>query len=238
MSKRKRKEASAAAGSPAWMTTFSDLMTLLLTFFILLFSMSSISEEKFRSLSQSLASSFSGGEGILEGVIIPPENGVEPVNPDALDPALLEMYNKVTQFIEKHDLGDSVAITADENGIYVNLNNAILFGKESASITREGKKVLRSIADLLNEIGNNVVIEGHTDNIPNAYGQYPTNWELSTTRAVSVLRYLSEEEKVNPMRLSAVGYGEYRPLVPNDTAENRAKNRRVNIVVVYEPEDE
>ncbi|WP_373808016.1 OmpA/MotB family protein, partial [Jeotgalibaca porci] len=78
--------------------------------------------------------------------------------------------------------------------------------------------------------------EGHTDDIPNAYGQYPTNWELSVGRAVSVLRYLNENEHVDARRLSAVGYGENQPLAPNNSEENRARNRRVNIVVVYEPE--
>lgn len=232
---RRKKKAEQQNGSPAWMTTFSDLMTLLLTFFILLFSMSSISNEKFKAAAYSLSNSLvGGGNGILDGIIVPTEDKEKPVNPSDLDPELLEMYEKVTHFVKENGLEDKVNLSADDRGIYVNMDNAILFGVESASISKEGKKVLDSIAKLLNQMNNRIMIEGYTDSIPPVYGQYETNWELSTSRAVAVLRFLSEEKKVDPYRLSAVGYGAYRPLAPNDTPENRAKNRRVNIVVVYE----
>lgn len=237
MSRRKKKESNQGAGSPGWKTTFADLMSLLLTFFILLYSMSSMSNDKFQATAHSLSNVFTGGDGILDGIIVEPLENQEPVDTTSLDPELLEMYNRVTVFVEQNNLGDKVSISADSEGVYVNMNNAILFGKESASLSREGRKVLESVAQLLNSINNQIIVEGHTDNIPNAYGQYPTNWELSVSRAVSVLRYLSEEEKVDPRRLSAVGHGEYKPLVSNDTAENRTKNRRVNIVVVYEREE-
>lgn len=248
MSRRRKKSAgNSDGGGASWMTTFSDLMSLLLTFFILLFSMSNVSNEKFTQAAQSLSSSLiGGGEGIMDGVIVPFEDDntgtnetvvpAEELEAPGLDPALIEIYNRVINFVEKNDLEDKVTITADPKGVYVNVSNAILFGKESASISREGRSVLKSVGKLLNQLDNRVVIEGHTDDIPNAYGQYPTNWELSVGRAVSVLRYLNENEHVNTSRLSAVGFGEYQPLAPNNSEENRARNRRVNIVVVYEPE--
>ncbi|MBS7337605.1 MAG: OmpA family protein [Thermoguttaceae bacterium] len=247
MSRRKKTKGNSGSGGGSWMTTFSDLMSLLLTFFILLFSMSNVSNEKFTQAAQSLSSSLiGGGEGIMDGVIVPFEDDntgtnetvvpAEELEAPGLDPALIEIYNRVINFVEKNDLEDKVIITADPKGVYVNVSNAILFGKESASISREGRSVLKSVGKLLNQLDNRVVIEGHTDDIPNAYGQYPTNWELSVGRAVSVLRYLNENEHVDTRRLSAVGYGENQPLAPNNSEENRARNRRVNIVVVYEPE--
>ncbi|WP_373786285.1 OmpA family protein [Jeotgalibaca porci] len=247
MSRRKKTKGNSGSGGGSWMTTFSDLMSLLLTFFILLFSMSNVSNEKFTQAAQSLSSSLiGGGEGIMDGVIVPFEDDntgtnetvvpAEELEAPGLDPALIEIYNRVINFVEKNDLEDKVIITADSKGVYVNVSNAILFGKESASISREGRSVLKSVGKLLNQLDNRVVIEGHTDDIPNAYGQYPTNWELSVGRAVSVLRYLNENEHVDARRLSAVGYGENQPLAPNNSEENRARNRRVNIVVVYEPE--
>lgn len=248
MSRRRKKSAgNSDGGGASWMTTFSDLMSLLLTFFILLFSMSNVSNEKFTQAAQSLSSSLiGGGEGIMDGVIVPFEDDntgtnetvvpAEELEAPGLDPALIEIYNRVINFVEKNDLEDKVIITADPKGVYVNVSNAILFGKESASISREGRSVLKSVGKLLNQLDNRVVIEGHTDDIPNAYGQYPTNWELSVGRAVSVLRYLNENEHVDTRRLSAVGYGENQPLAPNNSEENRARNRRVNIVVIYEPE--
>lgn len=247
MSRRKKTKGNSGSGGGSWMTTFSDLMSLLLTFFLLLFSMSNVSNEKFTQAAQSLSSSLiGGGEGIMDGVIVPFEDDntgtnetvvpAEELEAPGLDPALIEIYNRVINFVEKNDLEDKVIITADSKGVYVNVSNAILFGKESASISREGRSVLKSVGKLLNQLDNRVVIEGHTDDIPNAYGQYPTNWELSVGRAVSVLRYLNENEHVDARRLSAVGYGENQPLAPNNSEENRARNRRVNIVVVYEPE--
>lgn len=244
---RRRKKTAGNGGGASWITTFSDLMSLLLTFFILLFSMSNVSDEKFTQAAQSLSSSLiGGGEGIMDGVIVPFEDDntgtnetvvpAEELEAPGLDPALIEIYNRVINFVEKNDLEDKVIITADSKGVYVNVSNAILFGKESASISREGRSVLKSVGKLLNQLDNRVVIEGHTDDIPNAYGQYPTNWELSVGRAVSVLRYLNENEHVDARRLSAVGYGENQPLAPNNSEENRARNRRVNIVVIYEPE--
>lgn len=244
---RRRKKTAGNGGGASWITTFSDLMSLLLTFFILLFSMSNVSNEKFTQAAQSLSSSLiGGGEGIMDGVIVPFEDDntgtnetvvpAEELEAPGLDPALIEIYNRVINFVEKNDLEDKVIITADSKGVYVNVSNAILFGKESASISREGRSVLKSVGKLLNQLDNRVVIEGHTDDIPNAYGQYPTNWELSVGRAVSVLRYLNENEHVDARRLSAVGYGENQPLAPNNSEENRARNRRVNIVVIYEPE--
>lgn len=244
---RRRKKTAGNGGGASWITTFSDLMSLLLTFFILLFSMSNVSDDKFNQAAYSLSNSLlGGGEGIMDGMIVPYEEETtgtnKPVTPAKelegaeLDPALIAIYNQVLNFVEKNELEDKVIITADQKGIYVNISNAILFGKESASISREGRSVLKSVGKLLNQLDNRVVIEGHTDDIPNAYGQYPTNWELSVGRAVSVLRYLNENEHVDTRRLSAVGYGENQPLAPNNSEENRARNRRVNIVVIYEPE--
>lgn len=244
---RRRKKTAENGGGASWITTFSDLMSLLLTFFILLFSMSNVSDDKFNQAAYSLSNSLlGGGEGIMDGMIVPYEEETtgtnKPVTPAKelegaeLDPALIAIYNQVLNFVEKNELEDKVIITADQKGIYVNVSNAILFGKESASISREGRSVLKSVGKLLNQLDNRVVIEGHTDDIPNAYGQYPTNWELSVGRAVSVLRYLNENEHVDTRRLSAVGYGENQPLAPNNSEENRARNRRVNIVVIYEPE--
>lgn len=237
MSRRKKKQQQQDE-SASWIVTFSDLMTLLLTFFILLFSMSSISNEKFQQAAYSLSTSLmGGGTGILDGVIVPPDTVRTEVNPKKLDPELMEMYERVKLFIEENSLEEQVSLSADTKGIYVNMDNAILFGVESSSISREGQKLLDSLAKMINQMDNRIIIEGYTDNIPTVYGQYETNWELSSSRAVAVLRYLNEEQNVDPYRLSAIGYGAYRPLVPNDTSENRSKNRRVNIVVVYEKEE-
>jgi len=126
----------------------------------------------------------------------------------------------------------------NKRGVFVEIKEAILFESGSAEIKESGLGVLKQLEGIINEFENNIVIEGHTDNIPMTREPYPSNWELSTARAVSVVRHLSEVENVNPNRLSATGYGEYRPIAPNDTSENRNINRRVNILIIMDEESE
>ncbi|HEX5351492.1 MAG TPA: OmpA family protein [Trichococcus sp.] len=268
---RRRKRSSESGGSPEWMTTFSDLMTLLLTFFILLYSMSSVSNDKFTQAADSLQNSFvgSGQKSILSGGQWVPEGKENATSGDsaslsemeasaieaakaetaqaelitsdgqtmiAVDPEVIKMYQEVKAFVEKNGLSEEISMSMDADGVYMNVKAAILFTPGSAVITESGTPALQKVAELIGNFENKVVIEGHTDNVPHHDPKFDSNWELSAGRAIAVLRYLTEQQNVDPARLSAVGYGEYKPLVPNDTAEQLAENRRVNIVLVYEPE--
>ncbi|WP_028273852.1 OmpA family protein [Atopococcus tabaci] len=246
MARRRKRQNSEASGGGTWMTTFSDLMSLLLTFFILLFSMSSVSGEKFQAASQSMQVAFSGANGssILDGgalvggdgtgsadsddSIVPADEGV----PDEVN----EMYEQTMDFIEDQELDSELAVSRNEKGVYLEIQESILFQSGEAEVTSSGTGTLDVVADLLASTNTSVVVEGHTDNVPINTQQYPSNWELSTNRAVSVVRYLTEEKGIDPARLSAKGHGEHNPIVSNNSSENRAKNRRVNIVLVYEEE--
>lgn len=271
MGKRRKRGNESGGGAPEWMTTFSDLMTLLLTFFILLYSMSSVSNVKFTQAADSLQNSFvgAGQKSILTGGQWIPEKNedadaddsaalsemeaaaveaakaetaqVEMVTSEeqmmiAVDPEVIKMYQEVIDFIEKNGLSEEISLSMDADGVYMNVKEAILFHPGSAVITESGTAALQKVAELISNFENKVVIEGHTDNVPHHDQKFESNWELSAGRAISVLRQLAEQQNIDPARLSAVGYGEYNPLVPNDTAEQRAVNRRVNIVLVYEPE--
>lgn len=274
MSKR-RKRSAESSGSPEWMTTFSDLMTLLLTFFILLYSFSSVSNDKFMKAAGSLQDSFvgAGQKSILDGGQWIPEDkenaGVNATAGDAaslseteaaaiqaakaeaaqaelvtsagqkmvaVDQEVIKMYQEVNAFIEKNGLSEEISMSMDADGVYMKVKEAILFAPGSAVVTESGRAALQKVAELIANFENKVVVEGHTDNIPHHDQKFESNWELSAGRAIAVLRQLAEQQKIDPARLSAVGYGEYNPLVPNDTAEQRAENRRVNIVLVYESE--
>ncbi len=115
----------------------------------------------------------------------------------------------------------------------INIDNSILFDSGKTEVKEGVKKSLSKIATALNNFPeNNIQIEGHTDDVPIHTPQFPSNWELSAARALAVLRFFTDKTDVDPRKLSAVGYGEYRPLVPNDTAENRRLNRRVDIVIL------
>ncbi|MER2010440.1 MAG: flagellar motor protein MotB [Psychrobacillus sp.] len=229
--RRKKKETKNNSSSGGgWMTTFSDLMSLLLTFFILLYSMSSVSAEKFEAAAKSMQSAFGGGESMIEGsTVVDIETSEE-----TIDPELVKMYNEVVAFLEMKEMTSQASVEYDQDGIYVNIQESILFGSGSAIIADSGKNTLNDLGELIQQFDNAVVIEGYTDNVPMNNNNFSSNWELSTGRALSVLRYLSEERNVDPTRLAAKGYGEYHPIVPNDSESNKAKNRRVNIVLVYD----
>jgi len=234
--KRRKKEDTSSSGGGGWITTFSDLMSLLLTFFILLYSMSSVSLEKFQEASQSIQSALNGGASVIEGSTvedIETEIETETIE-EIIDPELIEMYNEVVAFLETNEMTAQASVEYDKDGIYVNIQESILFGSGSAIIADSGKNTLNNLGELIEQFENDVVIEGYTDNVPMYNADFSSNWELSTGRALSVLRYLSEERNIIPTRLSAKGYGEYHPSVSNDSESNRAKNRRVNIVIVYE----
>lgn len=240
--KRKNKEESNL-GAPAWMTTFSDLMTLLLTFFILLYSMSTVDTVKFKDIAYSLQSILLG-EGkttIFENESYPDDIPIEDLKPaksneieaesDISDPIIM-LYDKVKGFIESEGLEAEVSVSASEKGVFVNIQDVILFEPGKAELKVRGKKVIDKIQKIIKQFPNEIVVEGHTDNVPIHTSRYPSNWELSVDRAVTVVRYLSETKNIDPTRLSAVGYGEYKPVAPNDTRENKQLNRRVSILIV------
>lgn len=246
---RKKKKTQEESSGGGWITTFSDLMSLLLTFFILLFSMSTISEEKFTAASQSIQNAFVGqgaGAGVLDGGLMDEEDDTgdgasadekdEFLNND-IPRAILKMEQEALALIQAEGIEDKVSISSDQDGIYLDIQESILFRSGEADITEDGQETLDSLLGVLELTENYIVVEGFTDDVPMRSERYPSNWELSTGRALSVVHYLAEEKGIRPERLSAKGYGEYSPVVANDSAENRAKNRRVNIVIVYQPEE-
>lgn len=241
----KKKEKKNGISSPGWMSTFSDLMTLLLTFFILLYSMSTIDAVKFRNISYSLQAVLMGEgqpkitEGQKNETPIPldenKQQSEEIIESDVKE-EILEMYQTVKEYVEQEQLQAQVSIAVHKTGVYIDIKDVILFESGKADIKQGGKNVLDKLVGLFNEFNNEIVIEGRTDDVPSNTLFYPTNWELSTARAVSVVRYLSEDRGLDPSRLSASGYGEYRPVAPNDSVENRAQNRRVNILIIVDEE--
>jgi len=238
---KKGIEKKPPAGSPAWMTTFSDLMTLLLTFFILLYSMSTLDSIKFKSVASALQSVLLGeakptifqnettGETDIQSVMPSP-------NEDIIEAQISDMLEKVKAFVKDNDLEAEVTVMQNKRGVIIEINEKIVFELGEAIIKKDSKEILDKVSLLFDEIENDVIIEGHTDNLPINTPKYPSNWELSSSRSVNVLRYFIATDKITPERISATGYGEYRPVVLNDSRENRAKNRRVNILILVEEE--
>lgn len=250
--RRKRKEKKGAA---KWLVTYSDMVTLVLVFFILLFSMSQIDLVKFQSITQSFQSraildflpsaipSDSADPDLDDG--IGKDDGAgdgDDIDADALldeleewekkADALAQLMSGVEDYLEEHDLGDVITANRTEEGVILVLQDSILFDSAEADILESGMPFLDEVGDLLKGITNKVRVEGHTDNRPISTYRYPSNWELSGARAGSVVRYFIEELELAEDRFLIAGYGETRPVVENDSAENWAQNRRVEIVIL------
>lgn len=217
MSRPKKK---AAARGNEWLVTYSNLVTLLLVFFVLLHAFSKVDPGKF----QGFVSSFQG-----QGVFMSGSGGLDQT---PVDTGNVEgMYQETVEFLSKEGLQDLVEVGYEEAGIVLSIKESFIFNSNNAVLKPEGRELLDRLAGFFAEIPNEIVVEGHTDNRPISTLRYPSNWELSADRAVKVVRYLTEEQGLNPMKFVAVGYGEHRPEVPNTTPENQAKNGRVVLII-------
>lgn len=212
------------------MTTYSDMVTLLLAFFVLLFSMSSVDLQKF----QAVMSSIQGNLGVLDGglSISSDDYGFHTASSDAAIEQLIQLQGQLQEHIEERGLESSIHLEFEERGLIVRFADQVFFDLGQSDIKNEAHEILHNISPMLRDLPNPIRVEGHTDNLPINTTRFPSNWELSTARATSVIRYLVEEEGFDPLSLSAAGYGEYRPIVDNETPDNRALNRRVDIIIM------
>lgn len=222
----RRKPEEGPAGSPAWMATFGDMMSLLLTFFILIVSFSSMQESKF----QEAVGSLQGALGVLKALPSVPIHEEILRREGRRDQAreISEAVEKLEEAFAAVPEAEVVEVSRTERGLSIRIESRALFDLGRAEVREEAKPVLDEVAGALASLPHPVRIEGHTDDVPLTSGRFPSNWELSAARAAAVLRHL-EGRGVDPRRLSAVGYGEWRPVVENDTEAHRQQNRRVEI---------
>jgi chemotaxis protein MotB len=218
-----------------WLVTYADLMTLLLVFFIIMYAISSINLLKFRSVLASIQ--FSLGEknpgiGLLEIVKTEQlDKKVSLADLTGLKSRENEMLGDIDDLIQKKQLGKHIIAQISEGKIYIQIRGKVLFDSGAAQLNDGARPILDKIVGIIQDYEEfNVNIKGHTDNTPISTAQFASNWELSAIRATTVLKYFIDGE-VNPMRLTATGYGDLLPLVTNNSAENRATNRRVEFVL-------
>ncbi|EQB87776.1 chemotaxis protein MotB [Clostridium punense] len=223
----------------AWLGTYSDTVTLLLTFFVLLYSFSTVDAQKFRQISNSFQSIFTGkaDDSMLEFNIASGEAPIvgttDPISDASKENQEKKLYDDIKAFIHENNLENDVNIYENNKGINIELKEAIIFDTGKSDLRSDSLGVLDKVNEMINKVNTNVIIEGHTDNVPIKTSQYPSNWHLSSARALSVLDYfLVTKGQKNPERFSAQAYGEFSPIVSNDTPEHRAMNRRVNIIIV------
>lgn len=240
---KKEKKIEIKQGLAEWMGTYGDMVTLLLCFFVLMFASSTQDAEKFAQI----AASFSHNkitimpqqqQGILaalgNGIVQMPEaKGESDKEFEEAKKEMKEMAEQFKTYFAENNLDDKIEVEQNDRYITLNFKDGILFESGSSDLKPDAVNILSKVADeLLKYPDNNIKIEGHTDNRPINTARFPNNWYLSAARAISVATYFTDYKGFAPTKISTEGYGEYRPKVPNDTPENRAINRRVEIKVI------
>ena len=243
-------------GSASWLTTFNDMMTLLMVFFVLIFSMSTLDINRTEGLIENLQSAlgvmmagrrvsiavedvpgkraFDRGEKAADAQKAPAAEQLRSALRQAQAASGRRRSPELVKFMQELNADPDIQARFSREGVNLSLENSILFKPGRADIDPRGAGVLDRIAARLKTIPNRIRIEGHTDDVPIATELYPSNWELSVARAVNVLKYLVKSGPLLPVRMSAVGYGASKPLYSNATARGRAGNRRVEIILVSE----
>jgi chemotaxis protein MotB len=219
------------------MATYGDMVTLILCFFVLLFAMSSIDSQKFQKMLISLRGSLGPMKGGKTTEVSPPDtpNVSAEIGKDAGSAERYEMDTQhvahtIESYLRTQGLDRTIEVTINQRGVAVSLSDQFLFNSGSAELKADGQRVLYKIATLIRNEVPAVSVEGHTDAVPLHGGIYRDNWGLSSSRAAAVASYFEASGGFPSRKLQAVGYASTHPVVPNDTAEHRALNRRVELV--------
>lgn len=257
---RKHGEHHEEHADETWLVPYSDLLTLLLALFIVLFAMGKTDEKKLGELGRSFNIAFGGGaaslmafnqgapqmmpvdppapEGELKKQIMNPggEGGSSAANSQAAlreTIQLIQVKEAVDRYIRTQGLGGELEAQLTDDGLRLRIKDSALFRSGEAEVLPEARKLASDIAKLLAGLPQQFIVAGHTDNVPINTYQFPSNWELSGMRAVNFMKFMfAAEPTLKPANFSAVGYSEYRPIGPNTTAEGRAKNRRVEVWIL------
>jgi chemotaxis protein MotB len=212
--------------APFWLVTYSDMVTLLLTFFVMIVAMSEIKKE---SLMEAL-SYFKGQTSVFEN-----SKPIPIVPRKKEDDSAKERAKKVESliaYVESEGLQDKVQLNFEEESIHIVITDSVMFNSGSSALLESAQRVLDLIASVTQDTTESMTVIGHTDNRPIRTSQFPSNWELSAGRAASVVRFLlSQENSLPPDRYQAIGKGEFDPVDTNETPEGRARNRRIELLI-------
>lgn len=259
--RKKKKEAENEGGMERWLITYADLITLLMIFFILMYTMSQVDAKKYAAVANSLSLVLTGqamsmldtqGPSLVEGISgqqVPEGPGEAPAEQGQLN----EVKKLIAEFIKVEDLeaekqqalgntsvtrlSDHIIVYEQERGLVISFKDTLLFASGSDELTPKARYIITQVGNALAKLPNYIRVEGHTDDLPINTGKFPSNWELSVLRASNVVHVLAEDARIPPERLSIIGYGEHRPLVANQDKESRSINRRVDVVILKKKYD-
>jgi len=229
-----------------WLVSYADFITLLMVLFVILYSMGQVDIEKYRRLADSMRTAFTlgGPSQVVDGQI----NQAGGTNEDGTAKPIVvpgipegptqseEVAGELTNLLASQNLGNAVSVQTNIEGVLISLSERLIFKEGQTDLPAEALPVLDTIVEMVRPIDNKIRLVGNTSNIPSSNPLYPTNWELSLGRALSVAKYMMDKG-IAPERFIVSGRGEYDPLFPNDTEQHRELNARVEMVIVYPVED-
>lgn len=224
-----------------WLIPYADMLTLLLALFIVMFAMSKTDEQKFKRFSQEFNVIFAGGAGMSvlpnDGNSIAPAESKQTSQPTGNiieQDKMNGIKNTLEGEIASKGYADKVKVELNNDGLYISIQDVVLFDSGDATVLDKVKPLLIQISSMLKGLNNNIRINGHTDNVPINTTKFRSNWDLSAMRAINVMHYMVDNGGLKPEKISIQAYGEYQPKFDNSTAEGRAKNRRVEILILRE----
>ncbi|BCG56662.1 flagellar motor protein MotB [Paenibacillus sp. URB8-2] len=254
MSKKTRHEDHEEHADESWLLPYSDLMTLLVALFLVLYAMSATDAKKFEEMAQAFSSALNGGTGVLDHSSMAPTNSdldqgkAQKLNTIAeknsteadLDKLrkkeqeeLEKLKKQFDQYIKNNGLTDLLSTKLNQSQLLITISDNALFASGQANVKPESRQLARSISQMLQQFPDyEVVVQGYTDNIPISNSEYSSNWDLSANRALQFMKILLMNPYLKPEKFSVIGYGEYHPIADNSTAAGRAKNRRVEVSIL------
>jgi chemotaxis protein MotB len=245
---RDEEDEEGHGNSERWLLTYSDMITLLLALFIMMYTMSNVDTAKFKALAESLnaffnngtsttqtadgSASLSGGVDLKFPQVTPGASSLSAEGEDSPSPSESspqEIAAQINALIQSNGIANSVSVHIEERGVVVRLEEGMMFPSGSATINQSAIDTMNKISEIIKNTTNYIRVEGSTDNVPIQNGQFASNWELASQRGINVANLIIQNG-VDPTRISVTSYGEFRPVAPNDTEANKQMNRRVDIV--------
>lgn len=224
----------------SWLLPYSDMMTLLLALFIVMFAMGKTDAAKFQEMSKQFNIIFAGGTGVMQrdgNSMIPmdqsgesSESGIS--NAQMEEDKMAQIKKALEQEIEREGNADKVKVELNGEGLGISIQDVVLFNSGEADIFKDVSPLLLRVSNMVKDLDNKIKITGHTDNVPIKNDKFRSNWDLSAMRAINVMNFMVDSGKISPEKISIQAYGQYSPKFDNDTDAGKEKNRRVEIFVV------